>query len=393
MSSVRGWRCLAACGAEPGRQTVPTYLYVVHNTSNRAQQNISVIYSFTVAASSLPVALVVRYSRRFKIFALIGVFVFTAGLGMMISLQATSGGSFHLIASQIVIGLGGALTIALIQSAVQVSVPHTFVAQSIAALNVFPCMGNAVGAAIAGALWGNLLPGRLIQQLASTGHQNELATIYAEPLTWIESYPLGTSARTAVIAAYGTVWRVMMVAATIICAASVVSTMCMKNLKLNDFLSAVEGPEKGCSSNAVGSASNEKTDKDHLFGDRLFEKVEHALWKSCARCGIKVGEASSSNQDGAKADAVKKRPWRPFSRPSPSSSSMTVSGKAASSDAGFTKPSLAPAPILVVDRMDDLDEGLPHTAPVGSSAGPFRPLYSVQRSSPLARRTEGDSYM
>jgi len=328
----------------------------------------------------------------------------------MIALHSTSDSGFHLIASQIVIGLGGALTIALIQSAVQVSVPHAFVAQSIAALNVFPCMGNAIGAAVAGAVWSNLLPGYLLRELASTGHQNDVGSIYAEPLTWIASYPIGTTTRTAVIEAYSIVWRLMMIIATVICATSVLSTMRMKNLKLNDFLSVVE--ETGKLGN--GSVDADKEDKGRLFGDRLFEKVEHALWKTCARCRVKGPEGGKQDKTGGvdsstlaaledDAGDEKKTGRSLFSLSKPgemhdsSSKGKSRAAEEVVSDATLsTMSSLGPAPILVVDRVPDDDDDrhlVPHSAPVGPPSSFFRSPHSVQRSSPLARRVEGDSYL
>ncbi|UZJ51451.1 hypothetical protein CBS101457_000771 [Exobasidium rhododendri] len=371
----------------------PTYLYVVHNTSNRAQQNISVIYSFTIAASSLPVALVVRYTRRYKIFTLIGVVLFTAGLGLMIGLKGTSDSTFHLVASQIVIGLGGALTIALIQSAVQVSVPHAFVSQSIAALNIFPCVGNAIGAAIAGALWGNLLPGLLIKSLATTGHQSDVGTIYSEPLTWIESYPIGTTSRTAVVDAYSSVWRVMMITATVICAASIVSMMRMKNLKLNDFLSVAEEIDKAEGDDATNNTS--KGGASHLFGDRLFEKLENALWKGAASVGIKL--AGSDKPGGTAALSSEKiyadetlaedddRRLSPYLRSPVKSHLGSETGKSRAgeaSDAAFLS-SIPPILVLNADSEDEV------SIPISAPATLFRP----QVSSPLARRFPDGSTM
>lgn len=384
---------------------LPTFLYVVFNTSNRAQQNISVIYSFTIAASSLPIALIVRYSRRYKIFALIGVAIFTAGLGIMIPMHASTT-IFHIVASQITIGLGGAMTISLIMAAVQVSVPSACVAQSIAALNVFPCLGNAIGAAVAGAMWSNLLPGRLIRDLASSGHSTEVHNIYSEPLTWIESYSIGTMARTGVIEAYSSVWRLMLLTATLICSTSAVSVMVMKNIKLNDFLSVIEESDKKLTKTG-GEVELESEGK--LFGDRLFEKVEHALWKSCVRCGLgrsksqsdpKNGEVTSATND----NSTSKRSWNFHFKnkkqnhrysSSEDSKSSIKSGKDASSDSAESPYGLPP--ILIIDDSTDEQQDygtshLPQSAPAGPSSL-FRPPHSANRSSPLARKDDQDSYL
>ncbi|MCO5613992.1 hypothetical protein L7F22_068272 [Adiantum nelumboides] len=385
----------------------PTYLYVVHGVSNRAQQNFSVIYSFTVAAASLPIAMMVRHSRRFKIFTIVGVIVFTAGLGMMIGYKGTADSNFELAASQVIIGLGGALTIAVIQAAVQVSVVPAYVAQSIAALNIFPCIGNAIGAAVAGAIWTGLLPGKLARNLGPTGHLNELPTIFAEPLTWIESHGLGSNTRTAVVNAYSSSWRVMMIVATLISAVSLLPILYTENLRLNDSLSAEEaiGDDDMAYSGAI-KPSKLVTQSGRLFGDSLFERMENALGRKLVRRLPKkvmpdsptdlkttnmpiLASASSSSQTKRAHSSKWSNAWGAL-RNSSIGGSMIVENESGENkhiptptlvvDHGTPSPILSesnsPAPILVVDEAPYEPPLNPPTPPSRSSIGSLSPLPS-----------------
>jgi hypothetical protein len=387
----------------------PTYLYVVHGVSNRAQQNFSVIYSFTIAAASLPIALLVRHVRRFKVFVVLGMMIFTAGLAMMVAYNTSSATRFQIASSQVVIGLGGAMTIALIQAAVQVSVPPALVAQTIATLNVFPCMGNAIGSAVAGALWSGLLPGKLARSLSPTGHLNELATIFAEPLTWIVDHPLGSSTRTAVVNSYLSCWRVLMIVATLVCASSLLVVILVKDLRLGDGQSA-EGVQYSVngSRDAGKRVTRIQTEGGRLFGDRLFERFEDALGGGLVRRVVNkkgsqpesptdtkvintlpiASTAGESSLKVATGDDILQTRWKEWSslgrtsrRPS---KDQPVSSLAGLAEEEVDRPAPSPieesgpAPILVVDEAPFEPPLSPPTPP--ATRGSLRALSSLSSS-------------
>lgn len=207
---------------------LPSFLYVVKNVSPRAQQNFCVIYSFTVAVASLPIALVVRHTHRFKIFAVIGVVLFMRGLGTMVGFSAHEVPTAKIVMSQVFMGVGSALTIALIQAAVMSSFPPAVLGQVMGALAVFASMGNAIGSGLAGILWNRLLPGLLARELVITGHIRDLPTIYGDPLTYMQSFPPDTATRMAIASAYVACWRVMILVATVIAGASLLALFAMR---------------------------------------------------------------------------------------------------------------------------------------------------------------------
>ncbi|PWN41588.1 MFS general substrate transporter [Ceraceosorus guamensis] len=283
---------------------LPTYLYVVQDTSNRAQQNISTLYSFTVALASLPVALTVRYAGRLKPFAVIGIVLFTVGLGMMVGFNGNSGTRFHIIAAQIIIGLGGAFTVAVVQSLIQVSVPHALCGQSIAVLNICINLGVAVGSALAGAMWTGLLPGYLAQELRPISGLSMLSAIFSEPLTWITEHAVSTSERTAVVAAYVRVFRYMMVAATSNCALAFAAACLLGNPKLGNTLSTVEGEDGSARSVRGESATSTDAKSINLLGDAWLARLDRVFMRASSRPGEKKKRGTPDpSEDSAAAQA------------------------------------------------------------------------------------------
>jgi MFS transporter, SIT family, siderophore-iron:H+ symporter len=68
------------------------------------------------------------------------------------------------------------------------------------------CIGVALGNAIAGTIWNQVLPGRLG---AALGSPDEAQLAFADPFAYAKSHPLGTAERDAVAASYAYVQRVI----------------------------------------------------------------------------------------------------------------------------------------------------------------------------------------
>lgn len=260
---------------------LPTYLYVVKNATSTSQQNISVLYSFTYALASIPIALAVRYIRRLKFLTLIGCILLTLGFGLMLKINHTSTSLFDIVSAQVVIGLGGAFSIATIQSNVQVCVSHSLVARSISSLNIFSSIGNAIGASIAGSLWTTLIPNNLYKVL-SEEEQSQISSIFSEPLTWILDNPIGSDVRSNVIEAYHQTYNIMMVVAISICAVTIGLTLVMENPRLGDTITAVCNCGDGEDEEVEGlkvypcacKAKEIEGESSNLVGETLFKRVE-----------------------------------------------------------------------------------------------------------------------
>jgi SIT family siderophore-iron:H+ symporter-like MFS transporter len=98
-------------------------------------------------------------------------------------------------------------------------------------------VGSGIGNTIAGAIWTNTMPGRLLNRLNENGVSNATAianTVYADPLTFILTNPIGTPARTAVNDAYRDVQRYLTIAGICFSVIILLLTLGLANPVLGD---------------------------------------------------------------------------------------------------------------------------------------------------------------
>lgn len=108
---------------------------------------------------------------------------------------------------QIFIGAGGAVISICTDIAMMAMVPHEDVATVLAFQHVFGSIGSAMGSTISGAIWTNLMPGKIRKYLPDN-LKDQWQEIYGD-MTKQTSYPKGSAARDGIIQAYGDVQRIL----------------------------------------------------------------------------------------------------------------------------------------------------------------------------------------
>jgi nitrate/nitrite transporter NarK len=83
-----------------------------------------------------------------------------------------------LVCSQILIGLGGAVSVTSSYMAVQASVPHQDMGIAVAVLNLWSSMGSSIAIAISSSVWNKKLPANLNTYLGATHNATEILDIY-----------------------------------------------------------------------------------------------------------------------------------------------------------------------------------------------------------------------
>lgn len=112
--------------------------------------------------------------------------------------------------TQVLVGLGSALFTTCGQLAVMAPISHQEVAVVIGIWGMFGSIGAAVGLAIAGAIWNNVLPEQLYQRLPEDS-KNQSSTIFGDIVVQM-SYADGSPERDAIVDAYGDVQRKLVIA-------------------------------------------------------------------------------------------------------------------------------------------------------------------------------------
>ncbi|GJN94076.1 hypothetical protein Rhopal_007140-T1 [Rhodotorula paludigena] len=199
------------------------------------------------------------YFRRTKWLLVGGLVVRLAGVGMMIHSRGAHGTTAELVWSQLLQGLGGGVASASCQLLAQASVAHQDVATVTALVLLFAEIGNAVGTAIATAIWRDWMPRELSNRLASLGNDTLAGLIYGAPAVVIPEIRFtNVPAYTAAVAAYSEVMKILLICATCIAIIPIGLSLFVNNIFLSDAHNAVEGEDLAGRALNNGEAREEK---------------------------------------------------------------------------------------------------------------------------------------
>lgn len=255
-----------------------TILLVSFDQTVPSATRISFLYSFVSVITGLFVGIVVRYVRYAKWFAVTGVLIFTLGMGLLVKFRGTAGDgqTSGMIGSQIVLGVAGGFTPYTVQAIVQAATKHErkldisaldFMICSLAATDVALVtslylaaynVGSALGAAISGvssaillnshmtddcrqAVWTNTLPEKLNLYL---GNSTLATAAYSAPLTFVQSYPMGTEVRSQMVHAYNDAQRLLCITGVCLTVPFLAAALSLRNPRLVDSQSLEDAEEK-----------------------------------------------------------------------------------------------------------------------------------------------------
>lgn len=136
------------------------------------------------------------------------------GTAILIPLRQPSTHVGVLAMTQVLIGLGSGFFTACAQLAVMVPVTHQEVAVVIAIWGMFGSIGAAVGSAIAGGIWNNVMPEQIYDRLPE-GSKNVSSVVFGD-IAYQIVYEDGTPEREAIVGSYAHVQRLIVITGTAI---------------------------------------------------------------------------------------------------------------------------------------------------------------------------------
>jgi hypothetical protein len=145
----------------------------------------------------------------------------------------------YLIMCQLFVAIGGGIMALLTQLAVMAVVSHQDTAAVLAVLGTVTSIGGAVGLAISGAIWTNVLPIQLEQNLPADV-RNQSSTIFGS-LTNQLSFPRGSPERDAIIVSYAYLQKVLCIAATCISGVALMLVFGWRDVDLKKARQPVKG--------------------------------------------------------------------------------------------------------------------------------------------------------
>ncbi|SPN97767.1 probable SIT1 - Transporter of the bacterial siderophore ferrioxamine B [Cephalotrichum gorgonifer] len=233
-----------------------TVLTVAFDFSISTATRVSSFYSFFSVIAGFILGFIVFYVRRLKMFIIAGTVLFLVAFGLLIRFRGDVDGSSRagIIGAQVLLGLAGGMFPYPAQASLQACLRHEHLAVLTAVYLATYNIGSALGGAVSGAIWTQVLPGQLSTNLA--GINDTLAPlVYADPFTAALTYPVGTPERAAIIDSYKHAQRILTITGICLCVPLIAFGLALRNPALNDKQNLVEDWEAGSVESSVEEAA------------------------------------------------------------------------------------------------------------------------------------------
>ncbi|KAI0139403.1 MFS general substrate transporter [Hypoxylon sp. NC0597] len=207
-----------------------SYLQVVHDESITISGYVLNSFSLTSSFIGPFVGLIIRRTGNYKWTAMAGIPFYVLGTVLLIHFRTPESYVGYLVMCQIFNGVSSGIWVLSAQLAIMASVTHQEIAVAMAIFGLFGSIGAAIGLAIAGALWNNVLPQKLREFLPEDS-KGLVSKIFGN-INVQKSYPMGSPIRQAIIAAYGDVQRKMVIAGSAFIPICVICLLVWKNINV-----------------------------------------------------------------------------------------------------------------------------------------------------------------
>ena len=218
-------------------------LVIGFNESVKSATRIVSLYSFVSVTTGILAGLVIYKIRRLKPIVIIGTCLFLIAFGLLIRYRGGATDSAHegVIAAQIVLGIGGGLFPYPTLASIQAATKHEHVAVVTGLYFAAYNFGAALGNAVSGAIWTQILPMALEERFNNV---EEAFEWYASPFDMVPLYPVGTPERAAVIEAFKLVQRILCITGACLCVLLVFFSCVIRNPKLPETQSMEDAEDQ-----------------------------------------------------------------------------------------------------------------------------------------------------
>lgn len=206
-------------------------------------------YSFFSVITGFILGFIVFKVRRLKVFIVAGTVLFLVAFGLLIRYRGDVSGSSRagIIGAQVLLGIAGGMFPYPAQASLQTGLRHEHLAVMTGIYLSLYNIGSALGGAVSGAIWTQVLPGELSRRLDPlNGTLAELT--YADPFTMAAEYPVGTEERDGIIEAYKHAQRILTITGICLCVPLIAFSFALRNPVLTDKQNLVENWESGSDS-------------------------------------------------------------------------------------------------------------------------------------------------
>lgn len=224
------------------------YLYQVlivsFNFDTLWATRVSGFYSFVSVIIGVITGVAIYYTRRMKIYMLLGSAMFLLAYGLLIYFRGGESGKAGVIAGEVILGLGGGMFPYQAQACIQAFVEHEYVAVMTGLFLALYKVGAAFGQCVQGSEWTQLVPGELQRQYERAGNASLAALAYQSPYTVIAEYPeMNDPMRIPLVESYRYIQRIMCITGICLVVPIVIFVIVLPNPILTSERSLVEDDE------------------------------------------------------------------------------------------------------------------------------------------------------
>ncbi|KAF4987555.1 hypothetical protein FGRMN_10307 [Fusarium graminum] len=207
-----------------------SYLQVVNRLSISNANYVLNAYSLTSSVFAPLIGWWVAYSGNVKWTAMAGAPIMLLGTALIIPFRAPDTNVGLLALTQILVGFGAGVFSTVDQVAVMAPVTHQYLAVTSALSGLFGGVGAAIGYAIAGALWNNVMPAQLAQRLPESAQAN--ASVIFGSIEVQKTFADGSLEREAIVGAYAHTMRLMAITGVATMPLCVLSILIWRNINV-----------------------------------------------------------------------------------------------------------------------------------------------------------------
>ncbi|KAG5951062.1 hypothetical protein E4U53_003855 [Claviceps sorghi] len=214
-----------------------TVLLVAFDFSVKAATRVTSLYSFTSVIVGPFLGLLVYKVKRLRVFVIAGTLLYTVAFGLLIHYRGAtadiSSVQAGVIGAQVLLGIAGGLVPYTAQASLQVNLKHEHLAVLTGIFLATYNIGSALGNTVSGAIWSQVLPGKL-NDLLEPLNSTLGTTMYLNPLSTYAIYPVGTPERTAIIQSYQSVQKLLTITGICLCVPLIVFAILLRNPRLDN---------------------------------------------------------------------------------------------------------------------------------------------------------------
>ncbi|KAK5050405.1 hypothetical protein LTR84_003686 [Exophiala bonariae] len=243
-----------------------TWVYVIKPWNNYEWGNFVAITTVTLTLFGLLAGLYHRIFHRYKALQLFGLSLRVLALGLTYWAVGSNASAAALVFSQLLNGMGGAMSVVGTRVASQASVPHQDLASIISQLALWTRLGSSVGSAISSSMYTNTYRANLLRE----GLTAEQATIFYGSGTKARAqFAWGSETREAGIRAFTKTIRPMFLTALCLSVIPLLAGLVMPNYYLGRTQNVVDGTTNG------GAVIDEFQNERHRGNDGAVDRVDH----------------------------------------------------------------------------------------------------------------------